>query len=149
MKLDMKMLKHMTINNPYECQKYSINRTDISKTEITDISQVDEYINKVRQKAIDEIRKVQDETLEYYNANKEKFKVDRKNLTEEKLKELKSQLFATKFCFLVERSACYKWENSTTNMYIPLFNLHTVITDFYVRESDIDFIKFENLKYLF
>lgn len=62
-------------------RKYNIDLTDIS---ITEISQAEDYANRIRQKAIDEIRKVQEENLEYYKANKEKFKVDRENLTEEK-----------------------------------------------------------------
>ena len=139
-----------TIYNPYKPQKYSINRTDISETEITDKAKAVEYMNKVRQKAIEEIRKVQDENLEYYKANKDKLKVDRKNLTEEKLEELKSQLFANRFCFLVKKEPYYLFFDSGDNKDIknPLFYLHTVITDFYVRESDIVYIKFENFKYL-
>ena len=105
-----------TIENPYKSQKYSINRNDISETEITNKSQAVEYMNKVRQKAIEEIRKVQDENFEYYKANKDKFKVDRKNLTEEKLEELKSQLFANRFCFLVKKEPYYLgYSKSFTN----------------------------------
>ena len=88
-----------TIINPYKSKKISINRTDISDTEITEISQAEEYMNKVRQKAIGEIRKVQEENLKFYKANKEKLKVDKENLTEEKLEELKSQLFSNRYCF--------------------------------------------------
>ena len=51
-----------------ETKRYTIYQTDIS--EITDISQAEEYMNKVRQKAIDEIRKVQDENLEYYKTRR-------------------------------------------------------------------------------
>ena len=131
-----------TYNNPYKSQKYTIDRTDIS--EIRDISQAEEYMNKMRQKAIDEIRKVQDENLKFYNANKEKFKVDRENLTEEKLEELKSQLFANRYCFLVKKEPIYIYFhlNDNKNLKFPLFNLNTVITDFYLRESDIDYIRY-------
>jgi len=62
-------------------------------------------MNRIRQKAIDEIRKVQAENLAYYKANKDKFKVDRANLTEEKLEELKSLLFANRYCFLLLTSS--------------------------------------------
>ena len=134
-----------TLNNPHEPKRYTIYQTDIS--EITDISQAEEYMNKVRQKAIDEIIKVQDENLEYYKANKEKFKVDRENLTEEKLEELKSQLFSNRFCFLIKREPLNNTEKGSKQKYGPLFNLHTVITDFYLSKSDIDYIKFENLLY--
>lgn len=122
------------IRNPYESQRYSIDRTDIS--EITEISQAEEYINKTRQKAVDEIRKVKEENFKYYKANKDKFKVDRKNLNEEMLEELKSQLFANGYCFLV-----FKRPNLYHGRYIPIFNLHTVITDFYLKNSEVEFIR--------
>ena len=143
---DDDMYRITRIFNRYKLRSYSINRTDIP--EITEISQAEDYMNNVRQKAIDEIRKVQDENLEYYKANKDKFKVDRKNLTEEKLEEIKSQLFSNRFCFLVEKKPLNMLKNKSNDRYGPLFNLHTVITDFYLRESDIDYIWFENLKYL-
>ena len=131
-----------TFKNPYESQEYTINRNDISETEITNKSQVVEYMNKVRQKAIEEIRKVQDENLEYYKANKDLFKIDRENLTEEKFEELKSQLFATKFCFLLKREPLNMLKDESKDRYAPLFNLHTVITDFYLRQCDIDYLWF-------
>lgn len=141
-----------TINNPYESQKYTIDRTDISETEITEILQAEEYLNNARQKAINEIRKVQEENLKYYKANKDKFNVDRKNLTDEKLKELKSQLFATKFCFLIlnnpTKNVLIEIEKQDMGYYDPIFNLHTIITDFYLGESDIEYIRFLLFKVL-
>ena len=132
-----------TLKNPYKSQKYSINRNDISKIEIKDISQAEEYMNKVRQKAIEEIRKVQDENLDNYNVNKEKFKVDRENLTDDKLEELKSQLFANGFCFIIDFEKDYAyWMHTKAKTW---FKLCTLITDFYLRESDIDYIRFENI----
>lgn len=111
-----------------------------------EIREKEEYLNKTRQKAVDEIRKVKEENLEYYKANKDKFKVDRKNLNEEKLEELKSQLFANKYCFLIHKtlfgvSKEYKdidWDEEL------LLSLNLVITDFYLRESEIEFILFVN-----
>ena len=107
----------------------------------------------VREKAIDEIRKVQEENLEYYRDNKERFNVDRENLTEEKLEELRSNLFANRFCFLVNVPdyvyiSSYKTctdRDSRANRSISLFKLHIVITDFYLRESDIDYLRFDKL----
>ena len=124
-----------TLKNPYEKQNYRIKTTKIPKIEINDISEAKEYMNRARQKAIDEIRKVEEENLKFYKANKEEFKVDRKNLTEEKLEELKSQLFANRFCFLVKKQP----------VYTTIFELHIVITDFYLRESEIEYIRFYNL----
>lgn len=76
-----------TLNNPYKSQKYKIIRTKIP--EIRKIYEAKKYMNKMREKAIDEIRKVQDENLEYYKVNKERLEVNKQNLTEEKLEELK------------------------------------------------------------
>ena len=96
-------------------------------------------LNRARQKSIDAIRKVQNENLDFYNANKEKFKLDR--TTENKLEEIKSQLFSNRFCFLLdfEKNSLYSIEREIES----LFKLRTVITDFYLRESDIDYIRFE------
>ena len=97
-----------------------------------------DYLNEVRQKAIDSIRNVQEENLQFYNANKKKFKIDKSNLNEEnKLEELKSQLFANRFCFLLEFELYSTYKNKK-----PLFKLQTVITDFYLSESDIYYMKF-------
>lgn len=127
------------LENPYEEQTYSIDRDEMSKRYITKESQA-EYMNKVREKAINKIIMVQDENLKLYNENQEKFKIgDRENETE----EFKSQLFANRFCFLVQKQPkdiCRYGEDRK----MPLFNLHLVITDFYLRESDIEYIRFEN-----
>lgn len=138
-----------TINNPYQSKQFTIDTT-ITETEITELSQAIDYVSKIRQQAIDEIRKVQEENLDHYNENKDKFKVDKKeNLTGEKLDEFKSQLFAPRFCFLVNKTPIESvriYSDSwirCRDRYMSLFNLHTVITDFYLRESDIDFIRFE------
>ena len=134
------------LNNPYKSKKYRINPTKIP--EIRKVYEAKKYMNKIREKAIEEIRKVRDENLEYNKANKERLKLDKENLTEEKLEELKSQLFAKKYCFLVNKRPIYEryQEGMQINRYFerysPLFNLHTVITDFYLRQSDIDYIRF-------
>lgn len=146
---EIKTYEVETVNNPYEYAMYSNDRNVI--LEIIENRHVEEYMNKMRQKVIDEIRKVQVENLEYYEENKEKFKVDRENLTEEKLEELKSQLFANRYCFLVNKEQIYLWEDLNNRNVIkrPLFNLHTVITDFYLRQSDIDYIRFDRESIVF
>lgn len=109
------------------------------------IEQLESYLNEVRRKSIDAIRKVQAENLDFYNANKEKFKVDRQNLTYEKLKELESSLFANRFCFLLNIEKIDKRSESIFDKNIrdnSLFKLHTVITDFYLRPSDIEHIEY-------
>ena len=142
-----------TYKNPYRSDKY----TNLDKIRYFTEKKPEEtggerdYLNMVRKKAIDEIRKVQEENLEYYRDNKERFKVDRENLDEEKIEELRSKLFANRFCFLVNVPDevliySYKWcpdTDSRANRSISLFKLHIVITDFYLRESDIDYLRFD------
>lgn len=95
------------------------------------MSQAKDYVSKMRQQAIDEIRKVQKENLDHYNENKDKFNVDKENLTGEKFDEFKSQLFAPRFCFLVNKKPIESlYSRSWTrdrDRCISLFNLHTVI----------------------
>ena len=129
-----------SVNNPYESQKYTIDRAEIPETEVKDKSEAEEYINNMRQKAIVEIRKVEEKSFKIYKANKDKFKIDREEQTEEKLEELKSQLFSTLFCFLVKKEPIKKSKNGIESYRI--FNLQTIITDFYLRECDIDYIRF-------
>lgn len=135
--------------NPYiksKHQKFNINRNEF--TVRADITQVEYYLNEVRQKSIDEIRKVQEENLGFYKANKEKFKVDKKNLTEKKLEELKSNLFAKSHCFLVNIKTIMTNKTIYKNKYktyrnSSLFKLHTLVTDFYLEKSEIEFLRYE------
>ena len=120
---------------------YKIDRNKFAN--VTEVTQVEDYLNEVRQKAIDEIRKVQDENLDHNNGNKDKFKL----FSEDNLEEYKSNLFANRFCFLVNiKTIGIKcWETAARNE--SLFKLHIVITDFYLSESDIEPIRFEKLLY--
>ena len=119
-----------------------LNRLNSSISFSTKAEEAMGKLNKARDKSIDAIRKVQNENLDFYNANKEKLKLDRTNVTKEnKLEELKSQLFSNRFCFLLdfEKNRLYSIDREIES----LFKLRTVITDFYLRESDIDYIRFE------
>lgn len=77
------------------------------------------------------IRKVQEENLSFCHVNKNKFKVERENLTDEKLEELKRYLFANGYCFLLNiemldmsnLNRISRIENESS-----LFKLHAVIT---------------------
>lgn len=133
-----------TFENPYiEDDNYTFDSSDLCES-LKNTKLDVEYLNKVRTNAIEQIRMVQEHNLELYNDNKERFKVDRENLTEEKLEELKSNLFAEKFCILVNVKKIYTQNGRypvTINRDSELYTLHTVITDFYLSESDIDFIR--------
>ena len=73
-------------------------------------------------------KNVQEETLEYYKLNSERFKSELIN--EKKIEELKSELFAKKFYFQVNF-------NQSDNRFW-LFNVFTFVTDFYLSQTYID-----------
>ena len=96
----------------------------------TESTNVIDYLNRIRMTTIGELRKAQEETLEYYKLNSLQFK----SLEDEnKIDELKSKLFGEKFYFQVK----IKKENK--NRWI--FNLFTFLTDFYISQSDIDILE--------
>lgn len=139
-----------SFKNPYESDDY----TTFGQSYFTETPYkmtTTEYLNMVREKAIEEIRKAQEENLQYYRDNKEEFKVYRENLADdEKIEELRSNLFANRFCFLVYVEKIestftdenfHNWQRS--ERYLSLFKLHLVITDFFLAQSDIDLIRFD------
>ena len=94
-------------------------------------TKVVDYLNQVRMRTIEELRKEQNEALEYYKLNSLVFQNQLKDET--KIEELKSQLFGEKFYFQV--------------LYKPLhheswiFNLFTICVDFYMSPNDIDLLE--------
>ena len=94
----------------------------------TKSTKVIDYLKQVRMKTIEELRKVQEDTLEYYKLNSSRFKSELSN--EKNIDELRSELFAEKFYFQVNFTQSKKrcWP----------FNIFTFITDFYMSPSDID-----------
>ena len=87
-------------------------------------------VQECRSKAIEEINKVKYETLERYEANKDKYNYDRNELTDEKLESIRSELFEEKFCFLLR-----------INDKKDEFNLITVVCDFYLNQFELNLIK--------
>ena len=79
-------------------------------------------------KTIEELRKAQEETIEYYRFNSERFKSEQTN--EKDIDELRSELFAEKFYFQVNL------KQSETRLWA--FNTFTFVSDFYMSPSDID-----------
>ena len=87
-----------------------------------------DYLKQIRMETIEELKNAQEETLQYYKLNSERFKSE---LTKEKnIEEMKSELFAEKFYFQVNfKQSKYKfWP----------FNVFTFVTDFYMSQSNID-----------
>ena len=92
-------------------------------------TKVVDYLNRIRMRTIEELRKAQEETLEYYKHNSSQFKLN-------SMEEIRSELFKDKFHFQV----IYKPENTKyTNIWI--FNLFTFVTDFYISSTHINLLE--------
>ena len=88
-------------------------------------------MNQVRKKTIEELRKAQKDSLEYYKLNSSHIKA---KLTEEKnIDQLKSELFAEKFYFQIHLTKKRLWP----------FTLFTFATDFYMSSSDINTLEYD------
>ena len=85
-------------------------------------TKVIDYLKEIRMKTIEELRKAQDETLEYYKLNSSRFKCQLSN--EKNIDELRSELFVA--------------ENFFFQVNFTRFNVFTFVTDFYMSSSDID-----------
>ena len=94
----------------------------------TESTKVIDYLNQVRMRTVEELRKAQEDSLEYYKLNWSHFKSQQTN--NKSIDELKSELFREKFYFQVNFTQTTK----------PLwyFNLFTFVTDFYMSQSDIN-----------
>ena len=91
-------------------------------------TKVIDYLKQVRIKTIEELRKEQENTLEYYKLNSSRFKSE---LCKEKnIDELRSELFAESFYFQVH----FKQSNKKC----WALNVFTFSTDFYMSPSEID-----------
>jgi hypothetical protein len=90
-----------------------------------------DYLKQIRMKTIDELRKAQEEALDYYKINSERFK---SLLTNEKnIDELRSELFAEKFYFQIQL-------NQSKSRLCPV-SVFTFVTDFYLPPSYIDLLE--------
>ena len=91
----------------------------------TESTKVIDYLNQVRLRTIEELRKAQEDSLEYYKLNRSSQQTDNKSID-----QLKSELFSEKFYFQVN------FTQPTKRLWY--FNLFTFVTDFYMSQSDID-----------
>ena len=88
-----------------------------------------DYLNRIRMRTIEELRKAQNETLDYYKQNSSQFKLN-------SMEEIRSELFKDKFHFQV----IYKPEDPKyDNLWV--FNLFTFVTDFYISSTDINLLE--------
>ena len=101
----------------------------MSKTTGLDIApgttRLPDYLNLVRSKAIYELKKAEQETLDRYEMNKHLYKFNRETLTDEKVEEMRRNLFKENFSFVLQI-------DQSNN---PLLRNYTVITDFYLDET--------------
>lgn len=118
-----------SFNDPYS-EKFVYDDLEARVIEVGKSTKVKDYVNMVRSNAIKELKKVEEENLRYYNSNSSRIKFDRDkmNTSPECLEELRAQLFATKFSFLV---LVEEFENKS------VFKLFTFIVDFYLNDNDI------------
>ena len=113
-----------------------------------------DYLNQVRERTINELKEAQNDNIEYFNSVSSSFKIEGK-----KLDEIKSQLFGEKFYFQVHYKPIQKEkvddeeeeeeeeaeeeaeedEGETNEEWI--FNLYTIVTDFYMSPADINLLE--------
>ena len=92
-------------------------------------TKVVDYLNRIRMRTIEELRKAQNETLNYYKQNSSQFKLN-------SMEEIRSELFKDKFYFQV----IYKPEDPKYDNLL-VFNLFTFVTDFYLSSTDINLLE--------
>jgi hypothetical protein len=113
----------------WDTSKYKImffNTNDTSKQHETfglwlESTKVIDYLKQIRIISIEELRKAQEDTIEYYKLNSSRFKSSDANLDQ--------LLFSEKYYFQVHFTQ--------SKMKVCAFNLFTFVTDFYMSSSDI------------
>jgi hypothetical protein len=96
-----------------------------------------DYLSQVRKETIDELRKAQENSISYFNSISSLFK---RNDQEKRLDEIKSQLFGENFYFQVRYKPKIEDEYDEKNEWI--FNLYTIVTDFYMSPVDINLLEY-------
>jgi hypothetical protein len=99
-------------------------------------TKIHDYINQVRQNQVAALRAAQKDNLDAYELEKHKYAIDRTAMNAEKLEELKANLFANKFAFLLEIN---QFDGNKTNK--CLYKMYTIVLDFYLSESDLSILK--------
>ena len=92
-------------------------------------TKVVDYLNRIRMRTIEELRKAQNETLDYYKQNSSQFKLN-------SMDEIRRELFKDKFHFQVLYKPQYQDYAETW-----IFNLYTFITDFYISSTEINLLE--------
>jgi len=119
--------------DPYSDKYNYAECTSTNPRFLSQFLKVRDYLNMIRLEAIGEIKKAQQEHLDYYEANKSEFKLDDRIMTKELIKNLKKEIFSKKYCFLLELEQLCVIEQVPNASF---FKLHTVVTDFYLEECE-------------
>jgi hypothetical protein len=117
--------------DPYSTEYKYDNDNQIHPEEMSNLT-VEEYLNKTRAKIISELEKLEKEALKYFNTNSSRFPVEIHKFNEQQINQLTSQLFANKFCFLM---------NFDQNNTAKIFKLSLVVIDFYLEPFYIQHLK--------
>ena len=104
--------------------------------EWSESTKVIDYLNQVRQRTINELSKAQEDSIEYLKTKS----CDLNQLKDvSDIEEMRSRLFADKFYFQV----LYKpLEKRYQDAWV--FDLFTIVVDFYLSPSDIKFLEYYN-----
>ena len=117
--------------DPYR-SKYNYDQNNLLRLDITPGSiRVRDYLEIVRSKTIEELKKAEQYNLDNFELNKELYKYDRETLTDQKVEEMRQNLFKDKYAFVVKIDESDK----------SLLKFHTILTDFYLNEKDLHFLK--------
>ena len=118
----------------FETSDYSCNLYQ-KLDSLSESTKVVDYLKQVRMRSIEELRREQENRLEYYKLNSSRFKA---LLADDKsIDELRSELFAEKFYFQVQ-----------LKKRLWAFNLFTFVTDFYISQVDIESLEYFIIKFL-
>ena len=91
-------------------------------------TKVVDYLKQIRERTIEELRQAQNDNLDYLKLNSTNFVINDNLKDENKLDDLKSQFFGETFYFqVIYKPPKQQW----------VFNLYTIITDFYMSPTDI------------
>lgn len=97
-------------------------------------TKVVDYLNQIRTRTVDELKEAQKDSIDYFNSVS--FKLRNQLIEGKKLDEIKCQMFGERFYFQV----IYK-PNNEEQEENWIFNLYTIVTDFYMSPVDINLLE--------
>ena len=98
-----------------------------------------DHLNQVRESTIDELKEAQKDSIEYFKSVSFDFKLNDLRIEGTKLDEIKSQIFGEKFYFQIHYNP--KTEDEEDDQGEWIFNLYTIVTDFFMSPTDINLLE--------